>query len=223
MRRRMLQAHARRMTMTTSKTRIAVRKADPADRPTASAVLTAGFLDDPVTHWLVPDPRRRPGTMPAVFGLYFDAFQPHGETYLTEDGAGAALWLPPGQELLTPDALEAFGRRVEEAAGPDAGRMFELGEFFDAHAPAEPHWHLQLLAVSPDHQGQGLGSRLLDDLLPRADRAGEAAYLEATTPRSRALYERHGFRCIGRIELPDGPPLWRMWRSPNSARAAGAA
>jgi hypothetical protein len=50
--------------------------------------------------------------------------------------------------------------------------------------------------------------------LERRDREGAAAYLEATSDRNRALYERHGFRAQGAIPLPDGPTLWRMWRDP---------
>jgi ribosomal protein S18 acetylase RimI-like enzyme len=203
------------MTITISKTRPAVRRADPADHTTASGVLTAAFFDDPVTDWIVPDRARRPAVLPPVFRLYFDAFQPHGETYLTEGGAGTALWLPPGRDLIPPDELEDFGRRTEEAAGPFAGRLFELDEFFEAHAPAEPHWHLQLLAVAPEQQGKGLGSALLDEVLQRLDRDREAVYLEATTLRSRALYERHGFECFGEIALPDGPTMWQMWRAPR--------
>ena len=203
------------MTLTISKTRYGVRKAEPADRTIATAVITAAFFDDPVTEWIVPDPADRSAVLPPVFGLYFDAFQPHGETYLTDDGYGAALWLPPGRELVPLDELEDFGRRTEEAAGPFAGRMFEVGEFFEAHAPAEPHGHLQLVAVGPDRQGRGLGSALMDEVLPRLDRDGESAYLESTTPRNRALYERHGFECFGEITLPGGPVLWQMWRSPR--------
>ena len=42
------------------------------------------------------------------------------------------------------------------------------------------------------------------------------AYHEATTPRNRALYERHGYVTLGEFTLPDGgPPLWRMWREPG--------
>jgi hypothetical protein len=37
------------------------------------------------------------------------------------------------------------------------------------------------------------------------------AYLEATSPDSRRLYHRHGYTDLGRIDLPDGPSLWRMW------------
>ena len=203
------------MTMTTSRTQIAVRKATAHDRSTTSEVLTAGFFDDPVTEWIVPDRARRAAIMPGAFELYFDAYQPHGEIYLTEDDAGVALWLPPGREVLPPDQLEDFGRRMEEACGPETARLFELDEFFEAHAPAEPHWHLALLAVMPDRQGRGLGSALIADMLPRLDRAGEAAYLESTTWRNGALYERHGFEYMGQIVLPDGPPLSQMWRSPR--------
>ena len=52
-------------------------------------------------------------------------------------------------------------------------------------------------------------------MLERADREGMPAYHEATTPRNRALYERHGYVNHGEFTLPDdGPTLWRMWRDP---------
>ena len=51
--------------------------------------------------------------------------------------------------------------------------------------------------------------------LRRLDVRRDSAYLEATTLRNRALYERHGFECFGEIVLPDGPTLYQMWRSPQ--------
>ena len=42
------------------------------------------------------------------------------------------------------------------------------------------------------------------------------AYHEATSPRNRALYERHGYVNQGEFQLPaGGPTLWRMWRDPR--------
>lgn len=40
------------------------------------------------------------------------------------------------------------------------------------------------------------------------------AYLEATSPLNRRLYERHGFEVTGEIQLPNGPAMWPMWREP---------
>jgi hypothetical protein len=54
-------------------------------------------------------------------------------------------------------------------------------------------------------------------MLARADREGVPAYHEATSPRNRALYERHGYVNQGEFVLPDGgPTLWRMWREPRN-------
>jgi hypothetical protein len=42
------------------------------------------------------------------------------------------------------------------------------------------------------------------------------AYLEASSPRARDLYLRHGYtlRPDAPFRLPGGPPLWGMWREP---------
>ena len=54
--------------------------------------------------------------------------------------------------------------------------------------------------------------------LERADSAGLTAYIEASSERSAALYERLGFDDMGVLELPEGgPPLWLMRRSPSGA------
>jgi ribosomal protein S18 acetylase RimI-like enzyme len=73
-----------------------------------------------------------------------------------------------------------------------------------------------MIGVSPERQGEGLGSALIGSVLDRCDREGLAAYLEASNDRSRALYERLGFVVTGgSLDLPDGPRMWPMWRDPR--------
>jgi ribosomal protein S18 acetylase RimI-like enzyme len=88
-------------------------------------------------------------------------------------------------------------------------------ELFGAAHPHEPAWYLQFLGVDPAYQGRGLGSALLRDVLDAADESGQAAYLEASSDRNRALYERHGFAHLGDLTLPDGPTAYAMWRDPR--------
>ena len=52
--------------------------------------------------------------------------------------------------------------------------------------------YCQILATVPAHQGH-IGSSLLRDVFDRVDREQMSAYLEATSPRRMALYERHGY------------------------------
>jgi ribosomal protein S18 acetylase RimI-like enzyme len=189
-----------------------IRIATPADAPRMATALAAAFTHDPVFRWFVPDERRRRAMLPDFFAVFVEAFQRHGETYADDGGAGAALWAAPGVDPVGDEP--AYGERLEEILGADAPRMFEIVELFEAHAPQEPHYHLQFLGVTPDRQGGGVGGALMAPMLERLDRDGVAVYLEATSDRNRALYERHGFRAHGTIPLPGGPALHRMWREP---------
>src|SRR4029450_12426595 len=135
----------------------------------------------------------------SFFDVFVEAYLTHGETYADEEVAGAALWAAPGIDPV--GAEPVYAQRVEEVAGIDAPRLFEVVELFEAQAPQEPHYHLQFLAVPPQRQGTGIGGALMAPGLERCDRDGVPAYLEATSDRNRALYERHGLRAPRRTPL----------------------
>jgi ribosomal-protein-alanine N-acetyltransferase len=67
-----------------------------------------------------------------------------------------------------------------------------------AYPPHEAY--VQTVAVAPDAQGQGLGTRLLSELIQEAERRG-CKHLDlevrADNAVAIALYERHGFDRIG--------------------------
>jgi GNAT superfamily N-acetyltransferase len=208
------------------------RPAERTDRQGLTRVLTAAFVDDPVFTWLVPDRSQREPLLPLIFDAFAEAFARHDQTHVTGPGGevtgkvtgkvtgevtGVALWAPPGVAPVHPDDEAGFGGRLAELAGPHLERFGTCMELFEAAHPAEPAWFLQFLAVDPAHQGHGHGSALLRTVLDGADRAGEAAYLEATSDRNRALYERHGFSCTADLVLPDGPTAYAMWRDPVPA------
>lgn len=79
-----------------------------------------------------------------------------------------------------------------------------------------PHWYLGYLGTRPDRQGQGLGNRMLQQVLPGLDAGRVPAYLESSSERNLPLYERNGFRVVGELRaLGNGPALSRMWREPQ--------
>jgi GNAT superfamily N-acetyltransferase len=189
------------------------RHATIRDRAAVANALSLAFYDDPVVSWLVPDDRRRRAALPPIFELFADAFLPHGEVRVTDDGAGAALWVPPGVEPVAPEDADAFGERVAEITGEDAPRTFALMEIMEENHPHEPAYYLQLVGVVPERQGHGIGAALMAPVLDQCDREGAPAYLEATSLGSRQLYERLGFEVIGEFAPAGCPPLWPMWRT----------
>ncbi|WP_372454037.1 GNAT family N-acetyltransferase [Actinoplanes hulinensis] len=65
---------------------------------------------------------------------------------------------------------------------------------------------MAFLAVHPDQQRRGTGSTLLRHRHEGLDATGTAAYLEATGPRNRRLYARHGYCPRPAFRPPGGPP-----------------
>ena len=193
-----------------------VRKATANDVPSIAQALARSFHDDPVFRWIYPDEARRREALPAFFSLFAEMLLGHDETYTVGQCIGAALWARPGRPVIPEGDAEEFGRRVAQLSRPDAERAFAVSKLIDEHHPPGSYYYLQFMGVEPERQGQGIGSALMAPVLERCDREGVRAYLDATSPRNKPLYERHGFRSVDEFAPEGGPPLWPMWREPGA-------
>jgi GNAT superfamily N-acetyltransferase len=191
-----------------------IRRAGPGDAAVLADTLASAFQDDPVFAWAVPDPRTRDAQLPRLFRVIVDGVQLHEATYHIHS-RGVALWVPPDRPALDPEADARLAEAVE-ALGPDVvDRWVALVEVMEERHPHQSHHYLWFLGVHESAQGQGLGSALLRDRLAWCDENTQAAYLEATSPRNRALYARYGFEVTDVLTAGDSPPMWAMWRDPR--------
>ncbi len=184
-----------------------------------AAAFADAFVDDPVVSFLRPGGLRPEARLRRMFVVELELYvlRNGGTVWTTSGHDGAVAVLPPdgwelpksltGREAL--QWLRAFRTRL-----PRASRVQRAME--ERH-PREPHFYVRTIGVRRAMQGQGVGSMLMRPTLDRADSAGLPTYLEASSERSAALYERLGFRQLGAFELPDGGPLvWPMLRTPAS-------
>ena len=189
-----------------------ITRASSADRPLLVDVITRAFAADPPSRWLYPDDGDYWRFFPRFVEVFGGSAVDYGTAEILADGGAAALWLPPGAH---PDEA-ALGALLEESVDPaKIGNAFALFEQMAAYHPAGPHWYLPMIGVTPGHQGHGYGSLLLEHAVGRCDREGLQAYLEATSPRSAALYRRHGFEVVAEIREGSAPPLFPMVRRPR--------
>ena len=188
------------------------RPLERADAGLAASILAAAFFDDPVARYLIP----RDDRLERALRLYVDrVWQPHGGCVVDPAGRGVATWLPPGAWHLGPAAQLRLLPALARLSGTDLPRVLAGLTAMETGHPTAPHWYLPMVGVVPEAQGLGLGSALLAARLRTCDAHGLPAYLEATTERSAALYERHGFRVVREGRMPrGGPAFWPMWRDP---------
>jgi GNAT superfamily N-acetyltransferase len=203
-------------------TPVSVRPARGDDFGPLAAMLARAFYDDPVTAWFYPDAARRMKHARRFFGIRLRQLADQQLIYTTEELSGAALWTLPGrwredlrQSLMLMPMLPVLLPRIVRST--HAVREIERRH------PVVPHFYLSVLGTEPEQQGGGIGSALLGPVLQRCDSGGVGAYLECSKEGNVEFYARQGFALTERIELPEGPPLWLMWREPvrRAGRPAG--
>ncbi len=199
-------------------TDLGLRPATEQDVQGLKTVLAEAFFDDPVFGWLMPEDGRRRARLHRYFGVDLRHYVlPHGRVWTTSDLTGAALTLPPGAWRVPPHTTllqgSAFGIHLSRAA-----RIGFAMEWRHAHELREAHYYVRDIGVHPDMQGNGLGSALMAPTLERCDREGLPAYIEASSERSAALYERLGFEHVKELRVGGSPPLWLMIRPAHAAR-----
>lgn len=186
-----------------------------------SSLFTDAFVDEAgLNYWLKQGSAKERARRKFFDAVVADAVHPERDIYVAEGGGealGAALWLTPGRkafDLSFTKELSLTPLMLSIAGVSGMLRGFALADKLETYHPKVPHAHLVFLGVLTKAQGQGVGSELLKQTLAPLDAAGTIAYLECSTERNAALYQRHGFEVTGEFDLPD-LHMWAMVRQPQ--------
>lgn len=200
-----------------------LRKATLADVPQLAQALADAFHDDPAFEWLLPNERRRPLGLRRFFAIELRAVGlARGSVWTTDEFAGAAVSTDPGKWRLPPHTLALHGPAFQRAFGLRLPRAVRILTRMESRHVRRPHHYFAAIGVAPGHQGQGLGRGLMAPTLERCDREGLHAYLEASSERNTALYERLGFAVIRELHYGASQPLRLMLRPPLASVGSAA-
>lgn len=193
-----------------------IRRMTIADIDSVARALARAFENDPHFSWIVRNDGVRLRRLELAFATFIRRmWLPQDGGHVHEQGIGAALWMPPDTWHVGPLTQLRLAPATVYALRADTPRLLRALNFIERRHPHEPHWYLPIIGVVPEWQGRGYGAALLAPMLKRCDAERTPAYLEASTPRNRALYERHGFEVVEECRYAtDAPLMWRMWREP---------
>ena len=82
--------------------------------------------------------------------------------------------------------------------------------------PEEPHVHLGPIGVTPEAQGQGIGTALMNRYIEHLKQEQSAGYLETDKPENVEFYKKFGF-AVRHQEQLIGTTVWYMWRPRDNA------
>jgi GNAT superfamily N-acetyltransferase len=194
-----------------------LRRATADDVVQLAHVLASAFNDDPAFEWLLPNERKRPAGLRRYFEMELRAVGlARGSVWTNDELTGAAISTGPGKWRVPPRALALNGPAFTRAFGVRLPRAATLLTRVESRHVRGPHHYFAAIGVAPAQQGHGVGRGLMAPTLELCDRAGLPAYLEASSERNAALYERLGFELIGELRYGGSQPLRLMLRAPNT-------
>ena len=195
---------------------------DVSQKGRASEVLTQAFHDDPMWTIIFPEKEERTRSLGWLWEALVGYCLVYGEVYTTSQVKGAACWLAPGntEQTLWRSLRTGLGfvRAVMKFEADSRGRFMNVMNYADAEHKRlmkTPHWYLWALGVEPNSQGQGVGGRLIQPVLARADAEGLPCYLETETEGNVVFYQKRGFDVLSAGEVPGhGVKIWTMVKKP---------
>lgn len=185
---------------------------------TAIDILVDGFFDNPVMAWVFEDEATRADALRSYMEFWISAYGDQGVLDVAEGDEGAALWAKPGSPGLDGDQTGALVGVIQKYNGDRTALV--LGTLGAIQPPSPRHWYLNMIAARRGARARGIGARLLEPFMERADAEGLPIYLESSNPRNLSFYVRYGFEPFGDvIDLPGaGPLLQPMWRAAPADR-----
>jgi ribosomal protein S18 acetylase RimI-like enzyme len=194
-----------------------VRVWSSSDVAAIRTVLAEALASDPLLRWMFPDEEHRVEATAAWLGLFAERYAQSGQIDVIEmdELVAVALWrMPDDQPASSPPTLPTIQGLLGAIVGTArAGAVRNGLAAIATVTPPGRYAYLNLLAVRPSVQRQGLGRRVLEPGFAASDTAGLGVHLETTNPANLAFYRSLGFDVTGETDLgAGGPRLWAMWR-----------
>lgn len=175
-------------------------------------IIGRSFADDPVNLWIF---KGEAGITPFYTRVARKLYLRQGFGHVIEDGSGGTLWLPPGKSKEIPlwNSLDIAASMLRHGGIQSLKNGMATDRCLLSRIPETPHYYLYAIGTLPKRQGEGIGSRLMQAGLQRADAARMPAYLESSKESNIPFYQRFGFTVTGEVQPVEGSPkLWLMWR-----------
>jgi GNAT superfamily N-acetyltransferase len=192
--------------------------AGPGDDEQLARLIRARFHGLAPSTRLIEDPHERWEGFADAFKLDLADTRQTGRVRTVSDRSAAALWI---FHYGGPEPEPLLDERIRDLMGqPPAENYLRFAQALHAAhqqlLEGRRHWHLWILAVAQDREGQGLGSLMIRDGTDLADKAGHPVYLEAANAELIEYYQRFGFEFTGSpVELGKGVQMFPMIREPR--------
>ena len=177
-------------------------KADTLDKDLVIRLLTKAFDDNQSVNYIVLKDQKRKERIEALMNYSFEMCCQFGEVFLSDDREACALILYPQNKETTLSAILLDVKLIFKAIGISGiKKALDRESKVKAKQSKEPMAYLWFIGVDPSAQHNGIGSKLLQEVITHAEHSQLPLYLETSTLKNLPWYERFGFQVYDQLTL----------------------
>ena len=169
-----------------------MRLADKKDKMQVVNILTSAFIDVLIPNsinFVIKNDVKRRERLKFLMEFQFDIALELGCIFISDDSKGCIIYI--NQWKLTFKRIILEVKLLFKVIGiENVFQVLKREKLIKSHHPKEDFRHLWLMGVTPEAQGTGVGSKLLQETLQFYN--GKLIYLETTTPENLKFYKKNG-------------------------------
>ena len=189
-------------------------KAEAVDKTTVITILSYSFKDNQSVNYVVRNDKNSFERIKALMDYSFELCSMFGEVWLSDDKKACALILFPHDKRTNAKSIWLNIKLIFQAIG-----IFGISKTLKREAqihkiqPKEQMAYLWFIGVEPESQKNGIGSKLLLQLILRFTVLNLPLYLETSTQKNVPWYQSFGFVIYDQLNL--GYSLFFLKRLPG--------
>lgn len=169
-------------------------RAEYKDRDQVVRILSGSFNDNKSVNYIIKQDSKRIQCIRALMEYSFDICRMFGDVFLSEDKKGCALILIPDKKKTTLKSILLDAKLTFSSVGLSNIKkaMNREAKIKQIH-PNGFLYYLWFIGVDPSNQNNGIGSRLLKDVINEGQKQNRIICLETSTLKNIPWYEKFGF------------------------------
>lgn len=186
---------------TNLQTKLDAKPITDSEKQTILDILHRSFIDNKSVNYTVKQDAKRSSRIYKLLEYSLFQGENYGKIYLSKDQTACAIVLFPSKKKTTIKGIAWDLNLVLKCIGiRNVFKVLKREAQLKKQHPSFPFLHLWYVGVSPENQGKGLGTKLVQEIIEDAQNLNLPIFLETSTERNFPFYEKLGFQQFAEID-----------------------
>lgn len=170
-------------------------KAGKQHKERAIEILAACFDTNKTVNWIVKQDLKREERIKNLIDYSFEACIRSGEVYMPDDESGVIICSLSENKMPILEEAYLTMQFVWKVTGIKGLKraMWREDYIKQFHPQDKEFMYIWFIGIKKNHQGKGIGSAMLHELINNSDRENLPIYLETSVLANLHFYQKHGF------------------------------